>query len=55
VKFWFACTDTQYVPALSTQLDGSIIVNDPVPAPDAIATLLNVHVAGAPGSVPEFG
>jgi len=55
VKFWFACTDTQYVPAVSEQLDGRIIVNDPVATPDAIATLLNVHVAGDPGSVPAFG
>jgi hypothetical protein len=55
VKFMFACTDTQYVPALSAQLDGRLMPNEPVAAPDAIATLLNVHTAAAPGSVPEFG
>ena len=51
----FACIDTQYVPAVSEQLDGRITLNDPVAAPDAIATLLNVQIAGDPGSVPEFG
>ena len=51
----FACTDTQYVPALSAQLEGRLMLNEPVPAPDAIATLLNVQIAAPPGSVPELG
>jgi hypothetical protein len=50
----FACTDTQYVPAVSVQLDGRLMPNEPVAAPDAIATLLNVHNAGSRGNVPEF-
>jgi hypothetical protein len=51
----FACTDTQYVPAPSVHALGRLIPNDPVAAPDAIATLLNVHVAVVDGSVPAVG
>ena len=51
VKFMFACTDTQNVPEKSEHWDGRSMPNDPVSAPDAIATLLNVHTA-LPGKVP---
>ena len=54
VKFMFACTDTQYVPSLSAQLDGRSMPNAPVDIPRAIGTLLNVHNAEVSGRVPAF-
>jgi hypothetical protein len=55
VKFMFACTDTQYVPAVRVHALGRLIPKDPVAAPDAMATLLNVHTGVTFGSVPDVG
>jgi hypothetical protein len=54
VKFRFACTDTQYVPALRVQNCGRSIPNDPVAAPDAIGTSVNEHTAVEDGRVPPL-
>ena len=55
LKFKFACTDTQYAPAVRTQYDGRPIPNDPDADPVVMVALLYVHTAVVDGSPPASG
>jgi len=55
LKFWFACTDTKYVPAVSMHPLGSATLKLPVATPDVIGSDMYVHVADAPGKPAAFG